>query len=676
MPITTPSIDDRRYDDILAEIRTRIPRYTPEWRAQWTALNDSDPGMILAQTFAWLSEMLLFRMEQVPELHYLKFLQLIGIELLPALPARAEVSFAVEDAVTTPTVIVPPRSSVSAAGEDGTPVLFETDAPLTAITAQLRAVQSYDGASYNDASASNADPASSLSGIYPFGEAPREGGALLLGFGFPDSYPTPNVFAPVSIDLAIFAREAESSRLIHQCGSAETRAYASATLAWEGFDGSEWQPLDAINDETLALTRSGHVVVRVPPALALQRVYLGTYDPIDPITKQPRPPLFWIRARLARSQYEMAPVLAAIRTNTVPVLQAQTVRGEVLGGTSGARNQTWQLENRPVLRSSLRIEINEGPGDAARPWAVVDDLFGASPTDEQLAVNWTSGEIRAGDGERGQIPVANAGDPDANVIAAEYRYGGGLRGNVAAGEIRNLLTPVDGIDGAKTTNLFAASGGSDEERLEEAKARARLALRARDRAVTAEDFELLARQAGNVRRAKALPLTHPHFAEVNVPGVVTVIIVPDSRSPRPRPSDGLLRTVCAFLDARRLLTTELFVIAPQYVEVSIEAELIVRDDADPGRVKEAVNMMLATYLDPLRGGDDGLGWPFGGAIRYSKILQRIFSVDGVDSIPSATVILDGERQPECRDVPIPALALASTGQHMIVAAAARELEEL
>jgi len=90
MPLKDPVIDDRKYADILAEIRTRIPRYTPEWKPQWNDLNDSDPGMILAQTFAWLSEMLLFRMQRVPDLHYVKFLQLIGIELLPALPARAE----------------------------------------------------------------------------------------------------------------------------------------------------------------------------------------------------------------------------------------------------------------------------------------------------------------------------------------------------------------------------------------------------------------------------------------------------------------------------------------------------------------------------------------------------------------------------------------------------------
>jgi predicted phage baseplate assembly protein len=310
---------------------------------------------------------------------------------------------------------------------------------------------------------------------------------------------------------------------------------------------------------------------------------------------------------------------------------------------------------------------------------VVDDLFGSRPADEHLAVDWTSGEVRAGDGERGQVPVANADNPDTNVVAIEYRFGGGSRGNVRAGEIRDLLTQVDGIDAGKTTNVFEAAGGSDEERIEDAKVRARQTLRARERAVGVEDFELLAKQAGNVRRAKALPLAHPQFPGIKVPGAVTVIIVPDSKVPNPQPSDGLLRTVCAFLESRRLLTTELFVVGPRYVSVSVEATVVADDDADPGVVKQDIEKVLSAYLHPLTGGEDGLGWPFGGPVRYSQVLQRVFTVDGVDSVPSLVLIVDGDRQTECRDVPIEPIApnaLVYSVAHSITVATLREIEEL
>ena len=90
-----PVIDDRRFDDIVEEIKTRIARYTPEWQPVWTDYNDSDPGITLAQLFAWLSEMLIYRMGKVPELNYIKFLELIGIEQQAAQPARVDVTFPV-----------------------------------------------------------------------------------------------------------------------------------------------------------------------------------------------------------------------------------------------------------------------------------------------------------------------------------------------------------------------------------------------------------------------------------------------------------------------------------------------------------------------------------------------------------------------------------------------------
>ena len=91
-----PQIDDRRYDSLLAEVRTRIARYTPEWTPVWTDVNDSDPGITMVQVFAWLAEMLTYRMSKVPELNYIKFLQLLGIELNPAEPAQAEITFPVK----------------------------------------------------------------------------------------------------------------------------------------------------------------------------------------------------------------------------------------------------------------------------------------------------------------------------------------------------------------------------------------------------------------------------------------------------------------------------------------------------------------------------------------------------------------------------------------------------
>ena len=148
-----PQIDDRRYDDIVAEIRTRIARYAPEWRpgeSAWTDVNDNDPGITLAQVFAWQAEMLLYRMNKVPLLNYIKFLQLIGIELQPAEPAQAELTFPLLAAPATPAVVlVPERTQVSAdPGDGGPPLIFETVRALKALRARLDSMLVLDGANY------------------------------------------------------------------------------------------------------------------------------------------------------------------------------------------------------------------------------------------------------------------------------------------------------------------------------------------------------------------------------------------------------------------------------------------------------------------------------------------------------------------------------------------------
>src|SRR5580704_479744 len=109
-----PVIDDLTFDQLLAEVQTRIARYTPEWTPVWTDYNDNDPGITLAQLFAWMTELLSYRISLVPPLNYIKFLQLLGIELNPGQPATAQVTFPVSTTFTGPWVIVPLRTQVSA----------------------------------------------------------------------------------------------------------------------------------------------------------------------------------------------------------------------------------------------------------------------------------------------------------------------------------------------------------------------------------------------------------------------------------------------------------------------------------------------------------------------------------------------------------------------------------
>src|SRR5215216_823774 len=89
MPLPTPKLDDRRFQDIVDEAKSQIPRYCPEW----TDHNVSDPGIALIELFAWMTEQLLYRVNQVPDKLYIKFLEMIGVRLAPPVAAEVPLTF-------------------------------------------------------------------------------------------------------------------------------------------------------------------------------------------------------------------------------------------------------------------------------------------------------------------------------------------------------------------------------------------------------------------------------------------------------------------------------------------------------------------------------------------------------------------------------------------------------
>jgi len=642
-----PRIDDRRYDDIVAELRTRIARYTPEWQPVWTDVNDSDPGITLVQLFAWLSEMLIYRLGKVPQLNYIKFLELLGVELEPARPALVEITFPVRDSHTESHVTIPARTQLAAEAV-GSSVVFETERPLIALAARLDAIQAYDGYAYRDMSQENA---LATEGFEPFGPLATPDSALLLGFNYPD-----NSMPQAPLDITFWVQEESGGVSAYDCATAETAHQAPATIVWEYWAGTEWQSMNLLQDETRAFTRSGLVQLKTPTEGAMVPENIGKLADDTP--------RYWVRARVVKSAFELSPQLLAVRTNTVCAIQAETIKGEVLGGSNGRPNQSFQLDGAPVLADSLQLEVDEG--DGYQRWQQVGDFYGSTADQPHFLLNRTTGEVRFGDGSHGRIPVANPANPAANVIAREYRVGGGKLGNVAAGKVSAMLSSISGVDANGVSNLKAAHSGRDEETLEEAKLRAPQSLKNKDRAVTAEDFEALARQAGNVRRAKALPLHHPDFPDVQVPGVITVIVVPDSEQPNPLPSEGTLRTVCAYLNERRLLTTELYVIRPHYRHVTVRAEILALATADVAEVKDNIQSALTEYFHPLKGGEDGQGWPFGGDIYFSLVYRRILEISGVQRIQTLEMTLDGEPVPECTDVSLAVDTLLYSTDHEIL----------
>lgn len=638
MPINAPELDDRRYDDLVAQARSLIPRYLPEW----TNHNDSDPGIAMLQLFAWFTDLLVYRVNQVPDRNYVKFLQLLGIQARPAAPAVADLTFATSKPDSD--VVVPSGTQAAAPGPDGTPVVFELPEGFTAIGMPLTAIQVFDGSAYHDVTTANG---SAHQSIAPFGPHARVESALLLGFGG---------IAPCSANpITLMMYVAQSiARPVARAGAATLPP--SATLAYEYWDGGGWSSLGVERDETAAFTTTGRIVLFGP----------GPGTPAAKIGAVAKP-LYWLRLRMADGGYDRVPALSVVAPNTVNARQGVTLRDEVLGGSSGLPNQgPFTLAKQPVLLldrpltqrrddgiavtiDSLRLEVDEGSG--FQVWQRVDDFGGSGPDDPHYLLDRTTGEVRFGDGRNGAIPTANPAAGGSNIVARSYVAGGGAAGNVGAGTITVLQSVVPGL--ASVTNRLAASGGADEESVASAKLRAPEELKAKGRAVTAEDFELVARDArGAVARAAAMPLMHPGFPGIDVPGAVTVLVVPNAPGRAPIPSAATLAAVCEALEEHRLITTEAFATAPSYRQVIVSADVIASPDRDIATVRNGVAAALVRWLHPLTGGPDGTGWPFGGTIYASDLFRVVLGVPGVARVRDnqLTVVLDGDRQQFCRDV--------------------------
>jgi len=150
----------------------RIPRYAPEW----TDFNESDPGVTLVELFAWLTEMMFYEMNKIPDLKLHQVSPVAGMELRPA---QASMAYLTLDAKAGAQP-VPQRSQFSAqpAG-GGEPLIFETTEGLDLIPVPLARVQVFDGAAFTDVSTVNANPGPTFR---PFGWVPQTNSALYLGF--------------------------------------------------------------------------------------------------------------------------------------------------------------------------------------------------------------------------------------------------------------------------------------------------------------------------------------------------------------------------------------------------------------------------------------------------------------------------------------------------------------
>jgi predicted phage baseplate assembly protein len=606
-PDTT--IDTLTFEDIVRLALADLPGAS---QGEWTVHGPIDPGITLLELFAWQFEQRLFMADQLTEPIVRASLRLLGLPgPAPALPASTVLSVR-----ATGSARLLPAGTVFGLKDDPDGRRFALDCevwvlPVTGVRSAGRLLSSGDELELTlESDAATAVGESELSLLVEVAAAPGVAPAWRSG--------------AVDVD-------------------------APAQLRWEaiGPDGAA-APVE-VKDSTGAFRRSG----------ILRLAWPAVWD-------RPGPGARRLRATAVSATYTEAVRILAVHPNAaiarhrVPghLTEAQIadindrlrgflpLPGQVLR-VPGAAGLLWDGDG----DGDVVLSVTERSGER-HDWHGVRTWVGSGPGDRVFLVDRARGDLRFGDGRSGRI-LRPAAAPEALL---RYALGAGRQGNL--GEFRGWAE----ADGATVAvNPVAAGDGAEQESLETARQRSADALAARDRTVTEQDTRGLAETTPGLglRRAHVSPGFHPAFPCDPVPGALAVTIVPHADragepgdwTAAPQPDAGALATTRTRLARARLLGQEICVLAPVYRRVTVD--VAVTATAQPGDNRQRIVDALRRYLDPLAGGSEHGGWPFGRPVRPSALAGVVQETIGPEAtVTSLSATLDGGPPSDCADLAI------------------------
>jgi predicted phage baseplate assembly protein len=645
MALPVPNLDDRRFQELVDDAKRMVQQRCPEW----TDHNVSDPGVTLIETFAWMTEQLIYRVNRVPDRNYVKFLELIGVRLFPPNAARSEVTFWLSGAHET-TLQVSSGTQVATERTTGEePVTFTTISDLPVVSCSLeRLASSIEENEIRD----HTDALLKGQEFYCFTNPPKPGDVMLVGL----SNPVPSC----AVSLR-FVCEVEG------VGVDPT----NPPMVWEAWDGEQWVPCEVDHDDTGGLNKAGDVVLHVP------RTHVASV--ID------RQRAGWLRCRVLEPEeeqpfYSASPKIRNLSAFTIggttEALNAEVVEGEIIGLSEGVPGQRFTLKHRPVVRGDGAVVLESGSGEGWQEWTQVENFADSGPEDRHFILDEVTGEVILGPAVRepeGTLRQFGAVPPTASPLRIRtYRTGGGSRGNVARGEISVLKTTIPYI--SRVENRYPAGGGVEGEDIENAKARGPIVFRTRNRAVTAEDYEELARQsAPEVARVRCVAAGDGAEA-----GGVRILVVPaaaDDEVGRLRfeqlvPADETLQRMAESLDERRIIGARVIVEPPVYQGITVVARLRARSRTSPRRLQEAAIGALYRYFHPIKGGPEGKGWPFGRPVQAGEVYSVLQRLKGVELVEDARLFsadpITGERGKAMPRIELEPHALVFSYEHQVL----------
>lgn len=417
-------------------------------------------------------------------------------------------------------------------------------------------------------------------------------------------------------------------------------------IEWEYLrkEGNEarWATLKAF-DETNGFTQSGTVQFIGPEDMTPEPLFGKEH--------------YWIRAINRDLKLERPgqpyPIANRIRMNTVKAVQQESVRNENPEWDGGV--EAYLLSRKPVFAEEVWVDetgrlggleldkfvaangesvrsMHDNEGQIDRLWVrwkAVQHLHESKPDDRHFTIDRSRGLIRFGDGVQGKEPPNKGLDK----LRVHYCITAGEKGNVGAGQITQLHNSIAFINAV--TNDEPAGGGCDTESLEAALRRGPQVVKHQNRAVTAEDYEWLIRQAyPNIAKVRCLANYNVRMEKEL--GHITMVILPKGGEagrmlfPELRKQTEKFLLECA--PNTVAFPEKIRVIEPAYLEISVNATVAVQSMDDIVPVELECLRKLELFLDPLQGHHDGTGWEIGETIHISVFYSLLKSISAVNHV--------------------------------------------
>ncbi|MBK8454762.1 MAG: baseplate J/gp47 family protein [Thiofilum sp.] len=592
--IKPPIVDTRTAPDIAQAVLRQ---------AGWNSENGNSGGEVsraLIDIFAYFCGQVIERINRIPEKQFLAFLSLLGYAPLSARPAHVPVTF-VPHKFTGKGVLIPAATQVTAPPplDSAVPLVFETDQDLWLTPVQLQKIRF----NHNDSVSPLFDAGQELANDV------SQSGSFDLGFAVQGWQGTQ---LSVYVELEDLCYEPELRLTEIPQRQLEVNMVYQPLIA-----ASENRPVSVLDDQTQGLTQSGMIILE----LASEVTPLPLFG-----EKEHR---LWLNCTIKEKDTvvpSLKPHIRWISTNTVPATQQETINSEILGSSNGTAEQIFQTQRASLLPGQQLEVLEQRVGDPNLPqqwttWTAVIDFRASLASDRHYILDSNKGLVFFGDGQQGMIPPAGV----RNIRLLRYQVTQGKQGNIQPHSLQDMMLSSPFV--SKVVNRSGAYGGVATESLADFMQRAHSIMRHRDRAVTARDFEEIAKLASpEIAFAKCFPLLDLRKGSDSTTekgGQLSVWIMPHSQDLQPQPTLRLIKQVQDYLLQRTFPNVSVHVLGIDYLPVTVRVALA-GDVLE--QTKQVINKKLFDFLHPLYG-NKGNGWNVGEVPSISDIYFLLRSVE-------------------------------------------------